>query len=599
MKHWLAMIMYLTYLKYPIAPNRPVVWQEGKATKDTETDTETTPPPNVILILVDDLGFNDITFNGGGYYNGLVPTPHIDSLGHTGVSFSNAYAAHATCAPSRAAILTGQYPTKTGYEFTPTNEWGPYIMGKFLGKDSLKGIYHESSTGPVHHSKQVLPSNAVTIAEKIRDKYHTIHIGKWHLGFTNTSIPSARGFDESLNSGSGTLYLPPHHPDIQNCEVDHMMDTFIWACVRYEVRTEHNQSEGGRKTFEPDGYVTDYQAKEAAKAITANKHNPFFLYLALTSVHTPLQALKSDYDQLMHIPSHCDRVYAAMLISLDRAVGTILAALAVNNLTDNTIVMFTSDNGGPNYIGQPNINFPYRGSKATFFEGGLRVPFFIKYPRVIAPGTVINTTVSHVDIFPTVLAAAGMTFEPDAIDGRDIFSLIDGAKPTPTGGAAEPVPLSDRVQLGEQQEQHVQQQDEKSQKEEDDNDYDVKKEELETPKKIKTVTEDFHETLFWRSGHYKALRKGPWKLQVSGNPKMMWLFDLAHDPTEQNNLASSELSAHVTVLKDMLSELERENAQQVEPLWPSLSETPLLIDKQLTKESHYVEGEDEYVYWPN
>ena len=427
MKHWMAIVMYIVYLKYPIDPNRPVVWKEGASSLSDANENK----PNVVVILVDDLGFNDITFNGGGYKNGILSTPNIDSIGHNGVSFSNAYAAHATCAPSRAALLTGKYATKSGFEFTPTNKWGPYIFGKCLGKDTLKGIYHESETGPISAEQQALSPDALTIADGVgQSGYHSMHIGKWHLGATDTSHPTACGFNESLNGGKGSLYLPANHPDVQNCVIDHMIDTFLWPSMRYAVRTEH-----GSPPFEPEGYMTDFEASEAAKAISANKHNPFLLYLAFTSVHSPLQALKSDYDQLAHIPSHCDRVYASMLVALDRAVGTVLSSLEANGLTENTIVIFTSDNGGPNYIGQPNINAPYRGSKATFFEGGLRVPFFVKYPKLIRPGSIIDTTVSHVDIYPTVMAAAGVWNITHEIDGKDLFAVMPTHDSPPTASA--------------------------------------------------------------------------------------------------------------------------------------------------------------------
>ena len=159
------------------------------------------------------------------------------------------------------------------------------------------------------------------------------------------------------------------------------IDRFLWANLPFAV-----SHDGGRR-FEPSSYMTDYLGDEAARAIAANRNRPFFLYLAFNAPHTPLQALRSDYDALPGIADHRLRVYGAMVRSLDRAVGHVLAALRENGLENDTLVFFTSDNGGAHYVGLPDLNRPYRGWKATFFEGGIHVPFFARWPAAIPRGT--------------------------------------------------------------------------------------------------------------------------------------------------------------------------------------------------------------------
>ena len=174
--------------------------------------------------------------------------------------------------------------------------------------------------------------------------------------------------------------------------------------------------------------MTDYLGDEAVRAINANRNRPFFMYLAFNAPHVPLQALKSDYDALPQINDHRLRVYGAMIRALDRNVGHVMSALKENGLDKNTLVIFTSDNGGANYIGLPNINRPYRGWKATFFEGGIHVPFFMRWPAKIAAGSKYNLPIAHTDIFATVAAAAGAPLPTDRVmDGVNVIPFVTGA----------------------------------------------------------------------------------------------------------------------------------------------------------------------------
>ena len=242
----------------------------------------------------------------------------------------------------------------------------------------------------------------------------------------------------------------------------------------------------------------------------------------------PLQALKSDYDAVAHIGDHALRVYAGMILSMDRSVRRIQEALEANGLAENTLVVFTSDNGGANYIGLPNVNEPYRGWKLTHFEGGLHVPFAARWPARIAPGTVMDDPVHHFDLFTTFAAAAGARLPGDrVIDGVDLLPYVRGE--------SQSVP---------------------------------------------------HETLFWRQGHQQTVLHQDWKLIRADRPDKVWLFDLANDPTEQHNVAE----AHPERVAQLQALLAAHNARQAEPMWPAVFDAPQLVDK--TVNEPYVEGDE-------
>ncbi len=512
-----------------VGPNQEVVWARGPETAEAPIGQR---PPNIVVILADDLGINDISFFGGGVAGGAVPTPSIDSLAREGASFDVGYAGNATCAPSRAAIMTGRYPTRFGFEFTPT----PKGMGRILelfyndGTRPHELLYDpKASENQPEYADQGMPGSEITIAELLKDRgYHSMHIGKWHLGNADGFVPIAQGFDESVMMESA-LYLPEDDPQVVNAKLSFdPIDQFLWARMQYATSYNHGE------VFAPKGYLTDFYTDEAVKAIEANRNRPFFLYLAHWGVHSPLQASKADYDALSGIEDHRLRVYAAMVRALDRSVGRVLRALEDNGLAENTVVVFTSDNGGAGYIGLPGVNQPYRGWKLTFFEGGIRAPFFVKWPGRIAPGTRNASPVAHIDVLPTVVAAAGAALPTDrAIDGVNLLPFLDG-----TAQSAQP-----------------------------------------------------HETLFWRSGYYQAVRANGWKLQVSDNPKKAWLFDLSVDPTEQVNLAEAR-PEKVAELRALLIE---HNAKQAPALYPGGGQMPVLVDKTLEEVGT---KEDEYIYWP-
>ena len=524
--HRIAIPGMLNRLRDPIGESRDILWQQGPAEAEAPAGQR---PPNIIVILVDDLGINDITTFGGGLADGDLPTPNIDAIAANGVVFANGYAGNATCAPSRAAIMTGRYATRFGFEFTPA----PVAFHRLLGSFDYSprdAIFHEDRiAGTIPLDEQGLPPSETTMAEVLQARgYQTLFIGKWHLGEAEPFQPQNQGFDEWVGFYPGaSLFLPVDDPDAVNLRQDFdPIDPFLWANLNYAVRWN------GSERFPPDGYMTDYFADQAVRAIDANANRPFFLYLALNAPHTPLQALRSDVEALSHIEDERLRIYAAMIRAVDRAVGRVRAELEAQGLAENTLLVFSSDNGAPGYIGFDDLNAPYRGWKASFFEGGIRVPMLVEWPARIPAGTVIDTPVAHVDLFATAAQAAGAHMPADrTIDGIDLMPLIAGQ------------PGPDRA-------------------------------------------------LFWRSGHYRVLLDAGWKLQVSEHPPRTWLFNLDTDPTEQDDL-SARLPERAAAMRARLDAI---NAEQAEPIWPSLVEPPIYIDRHLLETRTL---DDDYVHWPN
>ncbi|MGH0034619.1 MAG: sulfatase-like hydrolase/transferase [Myxococcota bacterium] len=501
----------------PVGPHVEVEWTRGP---ESPLSAPGERPPNVVLILADDLGWNDLTFAGGGVARGSVPTPNIDSIAAEGVTFTNGYAANGTCAPSRAAILSGRYGTRFGFEFTPTPPAMIPLMVRLSARADrpLPVIDYLDARGDeaVAYEAMGMPASEISLAELLASAgYHTAHIGKWHLGRVGGMAPHEQGFAESLLMASG-LYLPEDDPEVVNSKQDFdPIDRFLWAGMQYAA------SFNGGPAFRPRGYLTDYYTDQAVKVIEANRHRPFFLYLAHWAPHTPLQASAADYAALDHIEDHRLRVYAAMIRALDRGVGRVLDALRDNGLEENTLVLFTSDNGGAHYIGLPEVNRPFRGWKISFFEGGIHVPYFARWPARIPAGSTVADPVHHFDLFATAAAAAGAPLPDDrVIDGVD---LVPHAR-----GEARGAP---------------------------------------------------HERLFWRQGHYRVVLADGWKLQVAERPDKAWLFHLESDPTEQIDRAAR----HPERVAAMRAMLAAHDAEQVPSAWPSLIEAPIAVDKDLSQ----------------
>ncbi len=509
-QYWYYLPGIISDFVSPIGENQSVTWAQGPSASPSEVD-DVDKLPNIVLIVVDDLGFNDITYYGGGIGGGSVPTPQIDSIAKQGIHFTNGYTGNGTCAPSRAALLTGRYPTRVGFEFTPAS---PQLM-KLVSGDSFK---EENAENYPPSSSLGLPGSELTLPEVLKEKgYHSLLLGKWHLGADEGMTPNDQGFDEFLGFlGGGAMFMEEDDPNVVNSKQDFdPIDKYLWPNLKYGVRFNKGER------FKPDSHVTDYLSREAVKAIEENRNRPFFMYLAYNAPHTPLQSEKRDYDALSHIEDHTERTYAGMIRGLDRGIGQVLASLEENGLSDNTMVIFTSDNGGAGYVGLPDLNKPYRGWKMTLFEGGIHTPYFIKWPEKIAAGSQYDSPVAHIDIFSTVLAAVGIALPDDRItDGKDILKVaLDPEQPS-----------------------------------------------LDRP-------------LFWRSGGYKVVQQDGWKLQLLEHNGKTWVFNLNEDPTEQRDLSA----LNPEKLNELRKVLYSIDDQMIKSMWPSLAEAQNPIDFTIDK----------------
>jgi arylsulfatase A-like enzyme len=334
--------------------------------------------PNVLFIFLDDYGWRDCGFMGSDYYQ----TPNIDALAARGMVFTNAYAGAANCAPSRACLLSGQY--------SPRHEI--YNVGtKRRGRRKFGKLEHIPGT-------DTLRTDIRTWAHQIHDAgYHTGTIGKWHL----SDNPIPYGFDFNFagtHSGSPPKgYFPPH-PNIDELE-----------------------------DAPDDEYLTDRLTDEAIGFIDRNAQRPWFLYLTHFAVHTPLQAkpdLVAQYEARPKGKLHNHAVMAAMIESVDLGIGRIIERIKQLGLQDKTAIVFTSDNGG---YGPATSMDPLKGYKGTYYDGGIREPFFVVWPGVVAPGSESEVPVINVDLHPTFCAITGADFPKQQIlDGQSLMPLLSG-----------------------------------------------------------------------------------------------------------------------------------------------------------------------------
>ena len=432
-------------------------------------------PPNVVVILADDLGYCDSELYGCD----TVSTPNIKRIADEGVLFTDGYVSSPVCSPSRAGLLTGRYQQRFGLEFLP-------------------------QTGP--ESDDGFPVDEVTLADALKGAgYVTGMVGKWHLGSKDKFNPINQGFDEffGMNPG-GTDYLDPTRDDarIMRRAGELSLEPARPSKAPWKGRG-HGTVMRGTTAVEEDDYLTDAFTREAVAFIRKHKERPFFLYLPYTAVHGPLQVTQKYYDRFPHIEDEGSRIYAAMTSALDDGVGAVLDTLEENGLEENSLVVFLSDNGAG--VSEYCSNDPLRLGKQTMFEGGVRVPFTMKWPARIPQGLVYEHPVIALDIFPTAVAAAGGKLPPDRdIDGVDLIPYLDGSN---------------------------------SQKP--------------------------HDRLFWRAGPIWAARVGDWKLIYAAD--RYWLYDLSEDIGEITNLAEKRRD----VVKTIKATYAKWNSGNIEPLWPT------------------------------
>jgi arylsulfatase A-like enzyme len=405
--------------------------------------------PNIVLIFSDDQGWNDV-----GCYGSEIPTPNIDRIATEGIKFNQFYSASAICTPSRYGLLTGRYPSRSSDQL---------LTALMFMTDEDQGIRAEETT----------------IAEVLRDRggYETALIGKWHLGHGDDKfLPIHHGFD----------YFTGH----------------TGGCIDYFTMTYGAIPDWyhGAEHVSQDGYATDVITNEAVKYLEAQKDTdkPFFLYLPYNAPHfgkgyspadkQPVNIMQPQAEDLLRLPKINDKVrreFAAMTVSLDDGVGKVLDALDLLDLSKNTLVIFITDHGGDPVYGGSNV--PFRGVKASLFEGGIRVPALMRWPGKIDPGTISNATLSTLDLFPTFCKLANIEDGNYDLDGMDISATIFEGK---DAGPRE---------------------------------------------------------LFWELGGHQELDRKPWGALLSDQWKYVnaplegeFLFDLRQDPYETNDLSNSQ-----------------------------------------------------------
>jgi len=415
--------------------------------------------PNIIVLLADDLGYGELGCQG----NLEIPTPHIDSIAANGIRFTDGYVTAPNCSPSRAGFLTGRIPTRFGYEFNPTG-----------AKNEVPGFG--------------MPPKERTIAEILHDVgYTTGLVGKWHQGGTAPYHPYRHGFDEFFGFlHEGHYYVPPPYDGVTTMlrrkalpggkQGRWMGDRLIYTTHMGYDEPDYDADNpilrGGQPVVE-EAYLTDAFTREATDFIHRHRDKPFFLLLSYNAVHSPLQGADAYMERFAHIDDIHRRIFAAMLSNLDDSVGAVLESLRRDELEQDTIIFFLSDNGGPTRE-LTSSNAPLRGEKGSMYEGGLRVPFLVQWKGTLSEGTQYDHPVSSMDILAT---AAHLASAPvlENIDGVNLMPYLDGSK--------SGVP---------------------------------------------------HDTFFWRQGHKNALRHGDWKL-VSMKKKSWELYNLATDLGESND----------------------------------------------------------------
>jgi arylsulfatase A-like enzyme len=359
------------------------------------------PRPNVIVILADDLGFNDTGFNGCRD----IPTPAIDRIACEGVRFANGYVSHSVCSPTRAGLMTGRYQQRFGYE----NNFGYLITDPRVG----------------------LPREEVTIADILKGAgYATGAIGKWHLGAHPVLHPNRRGFAEFFGFlGGGHDYFSSDR-DLDEYSAEILRDGVPdWLKVADpEILSEWQTPVLRNSTaVKFSGYLTTEFGREAVSFVERHRSGPFFLYLSFNAPHTPLQAPSKYVERFSAIANEQRRLCAAMVAAMDDAVGELLDALDRHRLAENTLVFFLSDNGG-SVAYNASWNTPFRGTKGDLFEGGIHIPFAFRWPVKLPAGVVYELPVISLDILPTAIAAARVDLPAGlSLDGVDLLPHLTGA----------------------------------------------------------------------------------------------------------------------------------------------------------------------------
>ena len=427
--------------------------------EDKKEDTK----PNIVLILVDDLGWKDTHTYGSDYYQ----TPNLDKLAEGGMTFTNAYASASNCAPSRACLLSGLYTPRHGIYTVNSSERGKTRLRKLIPTPN----------------ETVLQDSIITIAEELKIAgYVTASIGKWHLG----DDPCTQGFD--VNVGGTHLGHPKSY----------------FSPYKNETLKDGDDGE----------YLTDRLTNEAIRFIEQNKEQKFFLYLPYFTVHTPLQAKKDlveKYDKSDGDEGQNNPVYAAMIETMDRNVGRIIATLDSLKLSENTLLIFSSDNGG---VARISAQQPLRYGKGSYYEGGIRVPLIVRWPGKIHPNLKSDVPVSNIDFYPTLLEVTGIAESISTkLDGKSLMPLLLGKNEFDT---LRPIFWHFPIYLQSTNDQFKDGRD-----------------------------------MYFRTRPGSVVRSGKWKLHEYFEDNAIELYNLEVDPGELNNLAEK----HPEIVKKLYQSL--------------------------------------------
>jgi arylsulfatase A-like enzyme len=452
--------LFLVGMSASILPTSNLTAQDGKVAQR---------PPNLIIVLTDDQGYADVGFNGCTD----IPTPHIDRIANEGVRFTNGYVSYSVCGPSRAGLMTGRYQDRFGSSLNPTIDPSNPAAG--------------------------IPVSETNLAEALKTVgYTNMAVGKWHLGTHPTLQPLARGFDEFFGFLSGGHRYFPEELTLQDLsEVKKQWDWYRTKLLRNEKRVEITE------------YLTDELSNATVDFIDRQKDKPFFLYLAYNAPHGPLQATEKYLDRFQRIENQKRRTYAAMVSAVDDGVGKILAKLEEHNLSQDTLIVFLSDNGGPTKK-NGSSNAPLRGDKGSPFEDGIRVPFAMRWTGTLPSGVDYERPVISLDILATIAPQAGVTIAEDRpLDGVDLLPFLTGAQQGPP-----------------------------------------------------------HDKLYWRffKSNTFVIRSGDDKLIHNASANAKQLYDLANDISESKNLSDQRGS----VTDQLTSEAQQWSQELVPPAYPGL-----------------------------
>lgn len=459
--------------------------------------------PNIVVIMADDLGYADVGFQGCKD----IDTPNIDQLAASGVRFSQGYVTGCMCGPSRAGFLTGHVQSTFGYYVNASQPLDP---------------------------KQGLPANTKTVAHFMRDQgYVTGGVGKWHMGTAKHQHPNAMGYSDWFGFlGGGLMYYPLDHPSYNG---KYLAKTKPWGLrdMHHTLPMLHN---GQQVPW--DQYLTRELTDGGIRFIEKNHEHPFFLFVSYNAPHEYLEAPAEtiakypaeSMTEVPGVPAKNRSIYAAMVDEMDQGIGRLLETLDKRGLADTTVVWFLSDHGG---LKRTSDNRPLRGAKGNAYEGGLRVPFVVRWPNKIKPGTVLHHPVTSLDIGATSLSLAGGDAKQAGLHGSDITDYMTGQS-----------------------------------------------------------SEAPHEVLYWHVGKGPkdisgVIRKGGHKLLI--NRGRAQLFNLKDDPFENTDLAQAD-SARA---ERMLTEWKQWNESNKPPLW-SLSKSRKKTNEYQYADYEWLKGTPHY-----